>query len=301
MTFLPAEQVGRSNGVPTIKSPARCRRWRDFNSGGHYYYWCRHISEMKGTGSSFRLGFSTADQVRRSVIPTGIVALDKLLGGGLETGLMYLFYGDRCLNDDLLRIAVQMQLPAERKGVNSPTIIIDSANMIKIDKLTDYSFEFELEPEEVMERIYISRAFNSSQTYALVMEQLPSFFERVSARLLIIAGLPDLYISERMMTGEGLQQLTHMATKLMTLTLNREIVTLVSAPSSQKNRDLPAGGTALSSYAQVHIHVSESKSYIKYTLAKHPQYPIRRTSRVKPSDFGTTLPLSHFLDGSDGE
>ena len=256
---------------------------------------------MKGTESSFRLGFSTADQVRRNIIPTGIVALDKLLGGGLETGLMYLFYGDRCLNDDLLRIAVQMQLPAERKGVNSPTIIIDSANIIKIDKLTDYSFEFELEPEEVMERIYISRAFNSSQTYALVMEQLPSFFERVSARLLIIAGLPDLYISERMMTGEGLQQLTHMATKLMTLTLNREIVTLVSAPSSQKNRDLPAGGTALSSYAQVHIHVSESKPYIKYTLAKHPQYPIRRTSRVKPSDFGTTLPLSHFLDGSDGE
>jgi hypothetical protein len=173
--------------------------------------------------------------------------------------------------------------------------------MIKIDKLTDYSFEFELEPEEVMERIYISRAFNSSQTYALVMEQLPSFFERVPARLLIIAGLPDLYISERMMTGEGLQQLTHMATKLMTLTLNREIVTLVSAPSSQKNRELPAGGKTLSSCAQVHIHVSESESYIKYTLTKHPQYPIRRTSRVKPSDFGTTLPLSHFLNGSDGE
>jgi len=256
---------------------------------------------MKGTESSFRLGFSTADQVRRNIIPTGIAALDKILGGGLETGLMHLFYGDRCLNDDLLRIAVQMQLPVERKGVNSPTIIIDSANIIKIDKLTDYSFEFELEPEEVMERIYISRAFNSSQTYDLVMEQLPSFFERVPARLLIIAGLPDLYISEKMMTGEGLQQLTHMATKLMTLTLNREIVTLVSAPSSQKNRDLPAGGTALSSYAQVHIHVSKSEPYIKYTLAKHPQYPIRRTSRVKPLDFGTTLPLSHFLDVSDGE
>jgi len=239
--------------------------------------------------------FHTADQMTRRVVSTGNASLDSLLGGGLEIGLMHLFYGDRCLSEDLLRAAVQAQLLEEHGGMNSPTIIIDSANIIKIEKLTDFSFEMGLEPEDVMDHIYISRAFNSSQTYDLVMNQLDQFFERVPAQLLIVSGLPDLYIAEGV-TGDGLQQISHMATRLMAFTLSHGITTLLSAPASQRNPELPAGGRALASCAQVHIHVAESKAYFKYMLTKHPQYPVRRASRSKPVSFGTTLPLSYFLD-----
>jgi DNA repair protein RadA len=258
------------------------------------------MAEMDRQQSLPETAFRTADQMARRVVSTGNASLDTLLGGGLEIGLMHLFYGDRCLVEDLLRAAVQAQLPEERGGMNSPTIIIDSANIIKIEKLTDYSFDMGLEPEDVMDHIYISRAFNSSQTYDLVMNQLEHFFERVPARLLIVSGLPDLYIAEGT-TGESLQQISHMATKLMAFTLNRGIATLLSAPASDRNPELPAGGRALSSCAQVHIQVAESKAYFKYTLTKHPQYPVRRTSRSKPVSFGTTLPLSCFLDEKEKE
>ena len=255
---------------------------------------------MKETNHAYLPGFHTADQMTRTRFRTGITAIDSLLGEGLEGGLMHLFYGDRILHNDLLKIAVQAQLPKVRNGIDSPSIIIDSANMIKIEKLTDYSFELGLEPEDVMDQIYISRAFNSSQTYDLIMNQLESFFERIPARLLFVTGLPNLFINEGI-TGEGQQQITHMITKLMTFTLSRGIFTIISAPSSERQRTFPAGGKALASCAQIHVHVEESKSYYKYTLAKHPQYPIRRTSRSKPVTFGTTLPLSMFLDSDDEE
>jgi RecA/RadA recombinase len=256
---------------------------------------------MKGTEPGIHLGFSTADRIRRRGISSGIVSIDKLLGGGLEMGLLHLFYGARSLNDDLLRFAVHAQLPEGKGGADSPTIVIDSANIIRIEKIRDHAFELELEPEDVMDKIYISRAFNSSQTYDLVMNQLESFFDRVHARLLIVAGLPDLYLSEGI-TGEGLQHLTHMATKLMTFTLQRGIATVISAPSFPRSPSRPAGGKALASCAQVHVFVEESKMYCKYTLSKHPQYPVRRTSRTKPVASGTTLPLSHFLGkGEEGE
>lgn len=251
--------------------------------------------EMKTSNRDMIPGFHTADEMIRTRFATGITSIDELIGGGIEGGLMHLFYGDRSLHNDILKIAVQAQLPTKQKGINSPSIIIDSANMIKIEKLTDYSFERGLEPEDVMDNIYISRAFNSSQTYDLIMNQLESFFERVPARLLLVTGLPNLYITEGM-TSEGQQQVTHLATKLMTFTLQRGIFTIVTAPSSDRKREFPAGGKALASCAQIHVHVEESKSYFKYTLAKHPQYPVRRTSRSKPVTFGTTLPLSHFLD-----
>lgn len=239
-------------------------------------------------------GFFTADQIVRMRMSTGTTAIDELLDGGLESGLTHLFYGQRSLHDDLLKMAVHAQKPVAQGGIGSPTIIIDSANMLKIERLTDFAFDFELEPEIVMNNIYITRAFNSSQTYDLVMNQLESFFERVPARLLLITGFPDLYLKEGI-TGEAAQELTHMATRLMTLTLKKGIFTAISAPVSETLKNTPAGGKALASCAQVHVFVEEFKSYFRYTLAKHPNLQVRHTSRPKPVMFGTTLPLSHFL------
>ncbi|MHA1217002.1 MAG: hypothetical protein ACTSPX_06765 [Candidatus Thorarchaeota archaeon] len=245
--------------------------------------------------------FTTADTVIRHKMSTGVEPIDRLLEGGMEFGIMYLLYGDRALHDDVLRMAVHAQLPPELGGISTPSIIIDSANMISIERITDHSYRLGLEPEEAMDRIYITRAFNSSQTYDLVMNQLEHLFDQVPARLLIVSGLPNLYLSEDI-TSEGLQEITHMASRLMTFTLKRNIVTVVTAPASDCNPRLPAGGRALASYAQIHIRIQESRAYFKYTLAKHPSCPVRRASRAKEqrSPF-TTFPLSFFLQYEDEE
>ncbi len=253
---------------------------------------------MRKAKPNLTTGFHTADQIVRVRMSTGITVIDELLGGGIESGLIHLFYGDKSLYSDILKIAVHAQIPEDRGGLGSPTIIIDSANILKIEELTDNSFEFELEPEEVMDSIYITRAFSSSQTYDLIMNHLDGFFKRVPARVLMVTGLPDLYIKEGI-TSEGTQQITHMITKLMTFTLGRRIFTIVTAPLSKKSQFLPAGGTALASCTQVHIHVNERRSYVRYTLAKHPSLQVRRTSRSKMADFGTTPPLSYFLKPED--
>jgi len=247
-----------------------------------------------------RLGFFTADQVERVKISTGVNALDNLLEGGIEAGLTHLFYGDRGLHKDFLRFAVKAQMPKERGGTDAPVILIDSANMIKIERITDVAFELELEPEEVMDRIYITRAFNSSQTYDIIMNQMNGFFSRVPARVLLVTGLPNLYIEEGL-TGEGLQQISHMAANIMMFTLQRNLFTMVSAPASPKSMNIPAGGRSLASNSQVHIRVEESKSYVRYILAKHPQYPVRNVTKAIPTTTSGTLPLSHFLGGNECE
>jgi len=249
---------------------------------------------------TIRPGFFTADQVERVKITTGINAIDNLLEGGIEAGLTHLFYGDRGLHNDFLRFAVRAQMPKKAGGTGAPIIIVDSANMIKIERITEICYELELEPEEVMDRIYITRAFNSSQTYDIIMNQLDSFFARIPARTLLVTGLPNLYIEEKM-TGEGLQQISHMVSNIMKFTLQRNLFTMISAPSSPRSKDIPAGGRSLASNSQVHIRVEESKSYVRYILAKHPQYPVRNVSRTIPTVTSGTLPLSHFLGGEEEE
>ncbi|MHA1768323.1 MAG: hypothetical protein ACTSV3_00520 [Candidatus Thorarchaeota archaeon] len=246
-----------------------------------------------------RPGFFTADMIVRKKIGTGNRSLDSLLGGGFENGLMHLFYGDRCLNDDLMRFAVRSQMPAAEGGSGAPVIIIDNANMIKIETLTDIASELGLDPEETMRHIYVSRAFNASQTYDLVVDQIESFFRRIPARTLIVSGLPDLFIREGL-TNEGLRQLSHMAAKLKNFTLQRDLITLTSAPLADSKRNLPAGGKTLASSAQVHVKVEERTSYVMYTLAKHPQHPVRSVMWTHAVPTDGTIPLSHFL-GGEGE
>ena len=247
---------------------------------------------------SIRPGFFTADQVKRVKVSSGIHALDNLLEGGIEAGLIHLMYGDRCLHKDFLRFAVSAQMKEEDGGTGTPVIVIDSANMIKIEEITEVCYELELNPDEVMDRIYITRAFNSSQTYDIIVNQLETFFARVPARTLLVTGLPNLFIEEGL-TGEMLQQISHMASNIMTFTLQQELFTMISAPSSPKNKNIPAGGRSLASNSQVHIQVEESKSYVRYILAKHPQYPIRNVTRNLPKMTGGTLPLSYFLGGEE--
>ncbi|MGY5879292.1 MAG: hypothetical protein RTV31_03530 [Candidatus Thorarchaeota archaeon] len=150
-----------------------------------------------------------------------------------------------------------------------------------------------------MNNIFVSRAFNSSQTYDIVMNQLESFFERVPARLLILSGLADIFYGESSISAEGKKHLTHMAHRLMTYTMKHNIVTIITGSSSERYRYNPAAGHGFKHSVQIHVYVEETQDRFIYDLVKHPQYPIRKEQeyRLNRKMIATTLPLSYFIDG----
>jgi RecA/RadA recombinase len=242
--------------------------------------------------------FQTADMLVHKYIGTGITALDRLLRGGYECGLMHLFYGNHALHNALLRAAVWSQMPRSRGGSDSPAIIIDSSNMLDVQKLADYASELELNIEQVMNRIFISRAFNSSQTYDLIINHLDEYLERIPAKLLLVPGLPDLFISEGL-DSQRSHQSTHATAYLMAMTLERGLVTLISTTRSLSHGDFPPVGTALATNAQVHIMVEHTPMRTLYTLTKHPSLSTRTESQMTyPAHYGVTLPLDHFFENN---
>lgn len=244
----------------------------------------------------YPLQFKTADMLSHVISSSGVQSLDRLLGGGYEHGMMYLYYGDSVFQNDLLRAAVWSQVPKNRGGFESPVIMIDSSNMIDTVKLNDIATDYELEIETVLDNIFVSRSFNSSQTYDLVINHLDEFLERFPAKLLILPGLPDLFIGEGY-DAERAQQVTHMAARLLSTTLTNELVTLISTRQPVGLYDQPVIGQALASSAQVHIHVEQTPMRILYSMMKHPSFPPRTESISKHiPHYGVTLPLQHFFD-----
>ncbi len=239
--------------------------------------------------------FQTADKIQRVMCKTGTPALDSLLDGGFETGLIYLLYGSDNLQYNLLKAAVHAQLPLSRGGFSSPTVMIDSSNMMDLVKLRDFSFQLGLEPEAVMEMIYISRAFNSTQTYDLIINHLDEFFDRVPAKMLILPGLVDLFINEGL-DVDRTRQMTHLSARINAFTLRHDLVTLISTQIKGTKTETPPVGKALASSAQVHIHLAETPMRTVYSLTKHPSLPDRIESQLKAgSAFGVTLPLDYFF------
>ena len=210
--------------------------------------------------------------------------------------MMYLFYGDPIFQNDLLRTAVWSQKTRFSGGFESPAIIIDSSNMIDTVKLNDYASDYDLEIETVLDNIFVSRAFNSSQTYDLVINHLDEFLERFPAKLLILPGLPDLFIGEGY-DAERAQQVTHMAARLLSTTLTHELVTLISTKQPIGTYEQPVVGRALASSAQVHINVEQTPMRILYSMMKHPSFPPKTESSSKHvAKWGVTLPLQYYFD-----
>lgn len=238
--------------------------------------------------------FSTADNVVREFMSTGLSPLDEMLGGGLVVGLLHLLYGNPCLHDDILRFAVTAAMPRTDGGPSSPTIIIDSMNMIDTNRIADLASIAGLQPEDVFDMVHVSRAFNSCQTYDLVVNHVKSFVQSKRARLLLLPGLVDIFVRENL-DAVKLQQVSHMAATVMHLALNHGVACVVSSLGCA-NSGIPRVGQSMLSFSQIHLFVEQTPMRIVYSMTKHPYLAEQSTERVKERPgYLVTVPLDEFL------
>jgi len=120
-------------------------------------------------------GFETGDKIleRRSglgKLTTGSKSLDSLLGGGLETQAITEFYGEFGSGKTQIahQIAVNVQLPFEKGGLNGSVIIIDTENTFRPERIKNMAEGLALDYNEVLKNIHVARAFNSNHQILLV-------------------------------------------------------------------------------------------------------------------------------------
>ena len=116
-----------------------------------------------------KIDFETAFEVmerREDVgrITTGSKGLDELIGGGVETQSITEVYGEFGSGKSQIshELAVTVQLPLEQGGLDAECVYIDTENTFRPERIQQISDRFGLDHEEVLQKIHIARAFNSS-------------------------------------------------------------------------------------------------------------------------------------------
>ena len=105
-------------------------------------------------------------------LSTGSKELDKLLGGGIETGSITEIFGEFRTGKTQIchTLCVTCQLDKSQGGGNGKALYIDTEGTFRPEKLRPIAERFGLDPEEVINNVLYARAYNSDHQNKLLLQ-----------------------------------------------------------------------------------------------------------------------------------
>ena len=138
----------------------------------------------------------------RVLLSFNISNIDSLFPG-FATGDFAVFYGMSTALPLSLFLAVRAQLPFQLGGLETNVVFVDGGNTFRLYEVSRIAQLHQLDPREVLERIFISRAFTAYQMTSIVLERLKETVNRLDAKLVIISNIAGLYLDKDIPTREA--------------------------------------------------------------------------------------------------
>lgn len=204
--------------------------------------------------------------------------LDDLLDGGFIPQSLYLLYGQRApIKSIFLTLSVTAQLPPSLDGLNSQVIYVDGDVSFDPYYISQKALTKKLNPNFVLSRILISRAFTWEQMVDIVINKMKG----LDAQLLLISGLTSMFDpNTRSCFGDILKILG----KLKKFAFEKDSVVVVSTGYAKNSRYRPAGGKILTHFADTIVHISDFRNRTEFYKLKggRPQKNIQWKSGPIP-------------------
>ncbi|KAI9578187.1 DNA repair protein RAD51 homolog 1 [Glossina fuscipes] len=220
------------------------------------------------------MGFNTASHVyqRRSeiiMLTTGSTELDKLLGGGIETGSITEIFGEfRSGKTQLCHtLAVTCQLPISQNGAEGKCLYIDTEGTFRPERFVSIADRFHLIKDDVLENIACARAYNSDHQTELLMQGAAMMAESRYG-LIVVDSATALYRTDYVGRSELAPRQAHLARFMRLLlrladefgvavVITNQVVAQVDGGSMyQADAKKPIGGNIIA-------HASTTRLYLR--------------------------------------
>jgi DNA repair protein RadA len=183
---------------------------------------------------NLQLGFEKAkeyskrrDKIKK--IGTGCSNFDTMLDGGFESGAITEVFGQFGSGKTQLGHLLVVRALIEDK--KNKAIFLDTENTFRPDRITDFANANGLDPEEAMDRIYVSRAYNCDHQMLLVDEIEKMLQADQSYRVIVVDSLTSHFRAEfigRGMLADRQQKLNKHMHQLLKLADLYNMVVLVT-------------------------------------------------------------------------
>ena len=196
--------------------------------------------------------------------------IDSLFGGFAE-GDFAVFYGMPTILDLSLLLAVRAQLPFQLGGLETNVVFVDGGNSFRLYQVSRLAQLHQLDPKQVLERIYISRAFTAYQMTSLILEKLNES-ACLRSKLVIISDIAGLYLDDDIPPREAKEVFSQLTLYLSRFSQENHLIVIATClPHYDSRRDSLFRAMACGR-ANVALSVKPSKFGEKLFLEKHPSF-----------------------------
>jgi len=154
--------------------------------------------------SSMKMGFESGEELlkkREQVIriSTPSKEMNKLLGGGFETGAITECFGAYGSSKTQIahQLAVNVQLPKEKGGAGGVAVYIDTENTFRPERIIEMAKAAGIDPKKALANIKVAKAHNSDHQM-LLAEKVEDLIKKdgVNVKLVIIDSLTAHFRAE---------------------------------------------------------------------------------------------------------
>jgi len=169
-------------------------------------------------------------------------------------------------------LSVRSQLPPERGGLGSSTVFVDGGNLFSPYSVAEIARGYDLDYQEVLDKVYVSRAFTVHQLSSLVLEKLYSVLRKTRARLLIVSDITSLFMDRDVPKVESRELFIRVCSKLAQTALEEQVIVAVSYFPDRRSRQGLFLEAPLFGKCSVLIKLKRKSRVFTFVLEDHPRF-----------------------------
>jgi Rad51 len=210
---------------------------------------------------------------------------------GFTTGDFAVLYGSDAALSLVSLLCVRAQLPPQLGGLGSNTVFLDGGNTFKLYQIIRLARLHQLDPKQVLDHIYISRAFTAYQMTSLVMQKLEDAVESCNAKLVIVSDIAAMFLDKDVQDEEARRIFSQVTTRLLNFAREQDMIVVATYPPHQDSRRNLYLQTLTCGRANVVIALKQTRYEREIVLEKHPTLTLG--SAELPTEI---LPLTAFME-----
>jgi len=228
----------------------------------------------------------------KSLLSLNIRNVDNFFSGFTE-GDFAVIYGSPSATALTTLLCVRGQLPRQLGGLNSKVLFIDGGNTFNLYKIAQLARIHYLNPKQVLDNIYISRAFTAYQVASLIMQRLKKTIQRLDTKLVIISDISGFFLDNDLPDDEAQSVFNQVLTYLTNSAIENKVVLIATYLPHKSNGRASSFQKLAVTKANVVLSLTQTKYAKTINLEKHPHLPL---CSVDLSPQNTTL--TDFMEDS---
>ena len=188
---------------------------------------------------------------------------------GFAPGDFAVLYGSPSVISLTSLLCIRAQLPVQLGGLGSNVAFIDGGNTFRLYKIARLAQLHQLNPRQVLERIFISRAFTAYQLTSLILDKLEETIKHYNAKLVVISDIAGFFLDNDIPHEEAQRVYSQIISYLSNFAKKHQIILIATyLPYFDSRRNSFQEITC--SKANTVLSFSKTTYTREVTLEKHP-------------------------------